>query len=139
MLVTQKDNGAGGRRGEARKRGGAVRQLDGDDAPARFALKAHPALLAGAHPVQARSPARPERVAPAERLAVVLCVGHRETCAGCVACPHQRPEVLAIRDPQGSDDEVIPTAVPSRAAYMPQLLWPGLRGAQRAEAIRLPS
>jgi hypothetical protein len=84
---------------EARKRGRAISQFDGKDAPARSALLLGPPVLAGMDPVDARSSARAERVALLKGGAVVLRVGNRDTCADRIAGSEEGPEVRLVGDP----------------------------------------
>src|SRR5262245_2097627 len=74
-FVSEQYDGAPPRGLQPWQRDRAVSELDGDDPPAVGALLLDPALLARAHPVDARPAIAPERVAARERLAVVLGVG----------------------------------------------------------------
>ncbi len=137
VLVSQQHDRSLLRRLEQPERQGILRELDGDDAPARLAPTPNPALFAGVDPVDAWPSPRAERVTDGERLAVVRRVRKGDACPDRVTGAKKSAEVGLIGDPQRRDEQVIPTAVPRVPSAVAKVLSATLGGAQRAEATSL--
>ena len=70
-----------------------------------------------------------ERVPLVQGLAIVVSGRDRNAGADGVAGAHQRPEIGTVCDPQGGNDQVLPTTVARPAALAPDISGGGLRAA----------
>jgi hypothetical protein len=94
-------------------------ELNSDDALSGRPLRVDPARLGGCDPVDARPPTA-QGVADTESILVVPRARDGETCTDRVAGPEQCAEVVVVRHPQRSDDEMVPATMARRPALCSQ-------------------
>jgi hypothetical protein len=137
--VTEENDSSLPRGLQPRERYGAVRQLHRDDLPAIGALAIDPTILAYLQPVDARLPVGTQCVTVREGVSVVGSIGHRHARTHGVTGAKQGPEVGLEGNPQWSDEEMFPAAMPAMATNATDVARPGLLSAQRARGIVLSS